>query len=164
MDSTELSSQFTIGERTVYRTYGMCSIEGREEMDGQSYLRLLSLGDGSSVLVPERNALDLGLRHLSTRSEVERVLSILSEKPSAMTDDWKQRLNEYRTLLKDGKLESYARVTSALYHRSKIKALPSMEKKLYDSALSLLLDEASIVLDKGIGEMRKIVFSYLEDV
>lgn len=142
----------------------MCSIEGREEMDGQSYLRLLSLGDGSSVLVPERNALDLGLRHLSTRSEVERVLSILSEKPSAMTDDWKQRLNEYRTLLKDGKLESYARVTSALYHRSKIKALPSMEKKLYDSALSLLLDEASIVLDKGIGEMRKIVFSYLEDV
>ena len=39
-----------------------------------------------------------------------------------------------------------------------------MEKKLYDTALSRLLDESSVVLDKDNREMRKIVFSKLENV
>ena len=39
-----------------------------------------------------------------------------------------------------------------------------MERKLYDTALTRLLDESAVVLDKDNREMRKIVFSKLENV
>ncbi|HPY12739.1 MAG TPA: CarD family transcriptional regulator, partial [Sphaerochaeta sp.] len=55
-----------------------------------------------------------------------------------------------------------AKVVQALYHRSKIKELPVQERKLYDSALRLLIDETAISLGKEKKEIEMIVFSRLE--
>ena len=61
MTYTELSKNFDVGELAIYRTYGLCTVEGMEEMNGLEYLRLHSNEDDSAVLVPLKNAEELGL-------------------------------------------------------------------------------------------------------
>ena len=164
MEYIELSKNFGIGEMVVYPSFGICRIREKEDRNGCFYLKLESLSDNSTVLVPEEKASSLGLRHLETKENVEKALSILSDNSHTITNDWKQRLNENQSLLREGTLEGSATVVNHLYRRQKTKALPTMEKKLYDTALSRLLDESSVVLDKDNREMRKIVFSRLENV
>lgn len=164
MEYTELSKNFEIGEMVVYPSFGICRIKEKEERNDCFYIKLQSLSDNSTVLVPEEKASSLGLRHLETKENVEKALSILSDNSHTITNDWKQRLNENQSLLREGTLEGSATVVNHLYRRQKTKALPTMEKKLYDTALSRLLDESSVVLDKDNREMRKIVFSRLENV
>ena len=164
MEYTELSKNFGIGEMVVYPSFGICRIREKEDRNGCFYLKLESLSDNSTVLVPEEKASSLGLRHLETKENVEKALSILSDNSHTITNDWKQRLNENQSLLREGTLEGSATVVNHLYRRQKTKALPTMEKKLYDTALSRLLDESSVVLDKDNREMRNIVFSRLENV
>ncbi len=55
-----------------------------------------------------------------------------------------------------------ATVVRALYHRSQIKELPILERKLYDNALKLLVDEISFSLNKNKEEVEKIIFIKLE--
>ena len=164
MEYTELSKNFEIGEMVVYPSFGICRIKEKEERNDCFYIKLQSLSDNSTVLVPEEKASSLGLRHLETKENVEKALSLLSDNSHAITNDWKQRLNENQNLLREGTLAGSAIVVNHLYRRQKTKALPTMEKKLYDTALSRLLDESSVVLDKDAREMRKIVFSRLENV
>jgi CarD family transcriptional regulator len=55
-----------------------------------------------------------------------------------------------------------AAIVRSLYHRSKIKELPIMERKLYDSALKLLEDEISFSLQKTREEVEAMIFEKLE--
>jgi CarD family transcriptional regulator len=65
-------------------------------------------------------------------------------------------------LLKKGSIRDIASIVRSLYHRSKVKELPILERKLYDSALKLLVDEASISLRKTKDEVENMIFSRLE--
>jgi len=65
-------------------------------------------------------------------------------------------------LLKKGSIRDIASIVRSLYHRSKVKELPILERKLYDSALRLLVDEASISLKKTKEEIEQMIFSRLE--
>jgi CarD family transcriptional regulator len=49
----------------------------------------------------------------------------------------------------------------ALYHRSRVKELPILERKLYDSALRLLVDEVSFSLERGKEDVEELVFARL---
>jgi len=55
-----------------------------------------------------------------------------------------------------------ASVVRSLYHRSKIKELPILERKLYDSALNLLQDEVSFSLGKTKDEISELIRARLE--
>ncbi len=164
MTYTELSKTFNEGEIAVYPSFGVCRIIEREERNGISYLKLESRMDNSTVLIPEEKAQSLGLRHLESRENVLLALSSLSDRSFSVKKEWKIRIGENQNLLREGSIMGEARVVNCLYRLHKTKTLPTQEKKLYDTALSRLLDEASFVLDKDSEEMRKIVFSKLENV
>ena len=66
-------------------------------------------------------------------------------------------------LLKSGSILDIATVVRTLYHRSKIKELPILERKLFDNALHLLIDELSISLHKEKSAVQKLIFSKLEE-
>ncbi len=161
MSYTELSNQFTIGEDVFYPSIGICSVINTEERNGRNYLKLGSQDTEEIILLPVENAVNLGLRHLVKKEEL---FSSLEELRKIQDDDkeWKHRVEKNTALLKDGTIPSTCKVISSLYRRSKIKALPSVEKKLYDKALVMLVDEASSVLKKSEEEVRKLIFTYLE--
>ena len=112
--------------------------------------------------MPSDHASNLGLRHLASKNEVYKALQSLSKEIKASSTDWKTRLLENQQLLKEGTLESIAQIVNSLYRRSKVKQLPALERKLYDSALSMLVDESSSVLGIGREDTRKEIFLKLE--
>lgn len=66
------------------------------------------------------------------------------------------------TLLKEGTVSKIATVVRDLYHRSKTKELPIMERKLYDNALRLLIDEVTYSLNLPSQEAEQMILSKLE--
>jgi CarD family transcriptional regulator len=65
-------------------------------------------------------------------------------------------------LLKSGSVLDIATVVRTLYHRSKIKELPILERKLFDSALRLLIDEISFSMNKEKDEVEELIYSKME--
>jgi CarD family transcriptional regulator len=65
-------------------------------------------------------------------------------------------------LLKQGSIASIAKVVQILYHRSKIKELPVQERKLYDNALRILIDETALSLGRPREELEALIFNKLE--
>ena len=127
-----------------------------------SLITLLSPSQDSVILLPRDNASSLGLRKLTDKESLKKALSILSSKIEAPSF-WKERVERNQSLLKEGSVEALCKIISNLYSRQKIKELPTIEKRLYDNALDMLISEAMSVLKKSEEDIRKIIFSYLEN-
>ena len=153
---------FRVGDAVVYPLQGVGSILSCEKRREKEYYRIGITASDMDVLLPVENASMLGLRHLATVTEAKKALSSLSEKKDTRGLDWKQRLLKNQELMKDGSLSSIAQVVNSLYRRSKIKELPVQERKIYDNALSILVDETSSVLGIGTEEIKKKIFARLE--
>ncbi|MDY5930537.1 MAG: CarD family transcriptional regulator [Candidatus Ornithospirochaeta sp.] len=162
MGCTELSNQFNVGDRVVYPNQGVGMILSMEERRDRHYFRLRLSSSDMDVLLPVENAGSLGLRHTATKEETEEALSSLSGKAMHMGNDWKDRLNANLSLMKEGSIMSIAKVVNSLYSRSKIKELPVQERRIYDNAIAILVEESSYVLGIEAEETRKLIFSRLE--
>lgn len=162
MAGTELAHIFQTGEVVVYPSHGLGVITAKEDRNGKVYLKVKIEETDSTVLLPEDNAGVLGLRPLSNKETIEEALECLKDRTKIISTDWKQRFQDNQALMKDGSLSSIAMVINSLYRRSKVKELPSQERRMYDSALSMLVEEASSVLNKKKEEVRRLIFSKLE--
>jgi CarD family transcriptional regulator len=112
--------------------------------------------------VPVDKADDLGIRAIVGKKEAMKALRLIAEEYEPVLADWKLRYQMNLDLLKKGSITDIANVVRALYHRSRIKELPILERKLYDSALKLLIDEISFSLLKGKEEVEQLVFAKLK--
>ena len=162
MNSTEINAVFKIGDNVVYPLQGVGCILAKEMRNTREYYRVQINSSDMDVLVPVDTAQSLGLRHLASATEARKAISSLSVRREMGRTDWKQRLILNQELMKEGSMLAVAKVVNSLYHRSKVKELPVQERKLYDSALTLLVDESSSVLGIDQEEMKKKIFSRLE--
>jgi CarD family transcriptional regulator len=96
------------------------------------------------------------------KDEAMRALELISEDYEPIPSDWKLRYQMNLDLLKKGSVMDIATIVRSLYHRSKVKELPILERKLYDSALKLLEDEVSFSLRKPKEEVENMIFANLE--
>jgi CarD family transcriptional regulator len=165
MDSNP-TTQFSIDERVVYPSQGVGRIlEIREKTFKDTkvlyYIIYLEFSD-MTVMVPVDKADSLGLRAIVPKDEAERALAFISEDYAPIPSDWKLRYQMNLDLLKKGSIMDIAAVVRSLYHRSKIKELPILERKLYDSALNLLQDEIAYSLGKPKEEIADLIHERLE--
>ncbi|MDR0876611.1 MAG: CarD family transcriptional regulator, partial [Treponema sp.] len=91
-----------------------------------------------------------------------KALELIGEDYEPIPSDWKLRYQMNLDLLKKGSVKDIATIVRSLYHRSKVKELPILERKLYDSALKLLEDEISFSLRKPKDEVENMIFTRLE--
>ncbi len=162
MNSTEINAVFKIGDSVVYPLQGVGCILAKEMRNTREYYRVQINSSDMDVLLPVDTAQSLGLRHLASATEARKAISSLSVRREMGRTDWKQRLILNQELMKEGSMLAVAKVVNSLYHRSKVKELPVQERKLYDNALTLLVDESSSVLGIDQEEMKKKIFSKLE--
>ena len=162
MNSTEINAVFKIGDSVVYPLQGVGCILAKEMRNTREYYRVQINSSDMDVLLPVDTAQSLGLRHLASATEARKAISSLSVRRERGRTDWKQRLILNQELMKEGSMLAVAKVVNSLYHRSKVKELPVQERKLYDNALTLLVDESSSVLGIDQEEMKKKIFSRLE--
>ena len=154
------------GQEIVYPLQGVGQIVSIEERLFRStkllyYIIYLEVSD-MTIMVPVDKADELGIRPIVDKREANKALKLISEEYEPVTADWKLRYQTNLDLLKKGSVLDIATVVRALYHRSRIKELPILERKLYDSALKLLVDEISFSLQKGKEEVEELVISKLE--
>jgi CarD family transcriptional regulator len=158
-------TRYKLHEQIVYPLQGVGLIRAIEKRPFRDqtllyYIIYLEVSD-MTVMVPVDKADQLGIRPIVGRKEAQKALAILAEEHEPVTADWKLRYQMNLDLLKKGSTHDIATVVRTLYRRSTVKELPILERKLYDSALKLLVDETSLSLDKSKDEMEKLVFSQM---
>ena len=114
------------------------------------------------VMVPVANAENLGIRQIVSAKEAQEALNLLSDDFEPITSDWKLRYQMNLDLLKKGTVKDIATIVRCLYNRSKVKELPILERKLYDSAKKLLEDEIAFALGKSSKEIEQEIHTKLE--
>ena len=157
---------FQVDQKVVYPSQGVGVIRSIiqkkfKESKIPYYVIYLEVTD-MTIMVPVDKAPGRGIRATVSRDEAMKALELIGEDYEPIPSDWKMRYQMNLELLKKGSIRDIAAIVRSLYHRSKVKELPIMERKLYDSALKLLEDEISISLRKSKDDVSNMIFSRLE--
>jgi CarD family transcriptional regulator len=157
---------FQIDQKVVYPSQGVGVIRSVIEKTFKNatmlyYVIYLEVTD-MTIMVPVDKAADLGIRPTVSRDEALKAMELIGQNYEPIPSDWKMRYQMNLDLLKKGSIKDIASIVRSLYHRSKVKELPILERKLYDSALKLLEDEMAISLRKTREEVENMIFARLE--
>ena len=157
---------FKVDQKIVYPSQGVGKIVEIKERKFKNemilyYVIYLEVSD-MTVLVPVSRCEELGIRAIVSPEEAQKALDMIGEEYEPVTTDWKLRYQMNLELLKKGSVQDIASIVRCLYHRSKIKELPILERKLYDSAKKLLEDEISFALSKSSKEVEALIHAKLE--
>jgi CarD family transcriptional regulator len=125
------------------------------------YIIKLAISD-MTVMIPINKSEQLGLRLVVSDRDVYKALKLIKSEVTAMDEDWKTRYQHNFEKIKSGSILDVAEVVRNLFHRNKIKELSIMEKKLYENAYRLLIDEIAYVKDIEKEEVQNIVSEKLE--
>jgi CarD family transcriptional regulator len=160
------SKNYQVDQKVVYPSQGVGIVKSIEEKPFKEqnilyYVIYLEVSD-MTVMVPVNKADELGIRPIVPKDEALRALELISEDYEPIPSDWKMRYQMNLDLLKKGSVTDIASIVRSLYHRSKVKELPILERKLYDSALKLLEDEVSYSLRKSREDVENMIFTRLE--
>jgi CarD family transcriptional regulator len=157
---------FQINQHLVYPSQGVGKITSIEEKwfkDNKiPYYVIYLASSDMTIMVPVEQARALGIRPIVSPEEALKAIDFIGENYDPAPSDWKLRYQMNMELLRNGSIKNIASIVRVLYHRSKVKELPIMERKLYDSALKILEDEIAVSLQKPQEEVEFLVFEKLE--
>ena len=142
-------STFSVGDNAVYPGYGVVkvvSIETKEMLGTKIAFYNMQLVDtGLKIMIPTTNAKSAGLRPIISKEEASRVVGILKEKDIKIDNQtWNRRYREYMEKIKTGSVFEIAEVLRDLFLLKADKELSFGERKMLDSARSLLLKELTL--------------------
>lgn len=160
------AAPFQVNQKVVYPLQGVGQIMAITERvfkgkPTQYYQIFLPVTD-MTVMIPVAKAVEIGIRCIVPKEKAQEAFEIIASDFEPVTADWKMRYQMNLDHLKSGDITDIALVVRNLYHRSKVKELPILERKLYDSAMKLLIDEIAFSLNIPVGEVEKIVHEKLE--
>lgn len=163
---SEENFEFVVNQRVVYPSQGVGQITEIFEKDVKGekvpYYKIYLDVSEMIVMVPVKNAKMLGIRPIVSAEDALKALDSLSDEIEPVTSDWKLRYQMNLDLLKKGSVYDIASIVRCLYHRSKVKELPILERKLYDSAKKLLEDEITFATGKPLSEVEAMLHAKLE--
>lgn len=160
------AAPFRVNQKVVYPLQGVGQIMAITERvfknkPTQYYQIFLPVTD-MTVMIPVGKAVEIGIRSIVPQEKAHEAFEIISSDFEPVTADWKLRYQMNLDHLKSGDITDIALVVRNLYHRSKVKELPILERKLYDSAMKLLIDEVAFSLDMTVAEVEQLVHEKLE--
>ena len=159
-------TEFSVGQVVVFPSQGVGKITAitDEEVKGEKirYYNIYIEVSDTEALIPVNRAKLKGIRSIVSEKEAAEALELLGQPCEPITSDWKLRYQTNLDLLKKGSINDIATIVRNLYNRSKIKELPILERKLYDSAKKLLEDEIAFAMGKSAKEVEEILHEKLE--
>lgn len=140
---------FKIGDNAVYPSHGVGVVRGVQEKDiggRKKYFYVLQLlENGSTILIPTDKVKDVGLRAIIAKKDVSKIYKILKTKEIQLDNQtWNRRYREYMEKIKTGSVYEIAEVLRDLYRLKSDKDLSFGERKMLDTAKSLLIKELSL--------------------
>ena len=153
---------FNIGDKIVYPMHGageIVAIEEREILGNvhKYYIMRLPINE-LKVMVPVKNAEEVGVRKISDTKTMENVLETLSsDKEITMPKNWNRRSRFNLEKIKSGDLTEIADVVKCLENLDRQKSLSTGERKILTEARQIIVSEMALVFDKKVEEVSKLV-------
>jgi CarD family transcriptional regulator len=140
---------FKVGDIVVYPAHGVAEVESVEEREisgsTMSFFILKILDTQMTVMVPVINVKNVGIRQLINKKGIEQVMDILKQRSVNIDNQtWNRRYREYMEKIKSGSAYEIAEVLRDLNILKRGKELSFGERKMYDTARNLLVNEISI--------------------
>lgn len=151
-------SMFKVGDNAVYPGYGVgevSSIEIKEIMGTQhTFYTIRILDSGMKIMVPKKNAQNVGLRPIITKTEAEDVINVLKKTDVKIDNQtWNRRYREYMEKIKTGSVFEIAEVLRDLFLLKVDKELSFGERKMLDTARTLLIKELALATQNNETEV-----------
>jgi CarD family transcriptional regulator len=159
------SKSFKVGDKIVYPGHGVGEITALKSRTiagtEQQFFDITIAETGMKIMVPVSQSESVGLRKVIDRRAIEKVYAILRSRDFKIdTQTWNRRFREYSQKIKTGSVFEIAEVMRDLSVLSIDKELSFGEKKMLDTAQSLLVSEIAIAKarthDKVMGELREL--------
>ncbi|HEX4925166.1 MAG TPA: CarD family transcriptional regulator [Bdellovibrionales bacterium] len=140
---------FKVGDNAVYPGHGVgrvTAIETKEILGKQhTFYTIEILDSGMKILVPRDNVKSVGLRPIISKQQASEVLNILKVKNVKIDNQtWNRRYREYMEKIKTGSVFEIAEVLRDLFLLKVDKELSFGERKMLDTARSLLIKELTL--------------------
>ncbi|MFC1503781.1 CarD family transcriptional regulator [Spirochaetota bacterium] len=159
---------FKKGDIIVYPLHGVGNILKIEKskVSGEMlvYYNIKMYNTEMSVRIPVGKDIDIGIRKITNRKNISKMYNSLRRLPKNIEKDWKKRFQNNTDKLKEGSIDSISEVVKELYLRNHVKALSIMEKKQYENALNLLLDEVAISSRTEKADVKKTILKFLANL
>ena len=140
---------FKVGDLAVYPAQGVGVIEAIENREvggnNQMFYIMKIMGNGMKIMIPVGSANAVGLRGVIMKKEIPKIYAILRNKDVTIDKQtWNKRYREYLERIKTGSVFEIARVLRDLFILKSDKNLSFGERKMMDTAKSLLVQEISV--------------------
>jgi CarD family transcriptional regulator len=165
------NKQFKVGDLAVYPAHGVGRIEAIETrvVNGEEhdFYIMKVLENGMVIMIPTWNVESVGLRDVIGKKEVPKIMEVIKSRRELAIDNqtWNRRYREYMDKIKTGSLYEVAEVFRDLSLLKLTKDLSFGERKLYDTAHTLLIKELSTAKqtdEKSVAKEIEALFT-LED-
>jgi CarD family transcriptional regulator len=159
---------FKKGEKVVYPAHGVAVIEDIQMRvisgtERRFYMLRILGTEKMTIMIPTENVESVGLRRVIGKDMVEKIYRILRQrKVEVDTQTWNRRYREYTEKIKTGSPLEIAKVLRDLLVLKGDKELSFGERKMLDTARSLLVKELSIAKahpEEKIMEELKMIFA-----
>ncbi len=149
-------TEFSVNSFVFYPSYGVGIVEcisaqkiGSADI---SFYNVKILENNAKIMVPVKNAHEVGLRQLIKENEIQKVFDVLEARciknPFARKESWNKRFNGYNIKLCSSCLFEVAEVLRDLYILKAEKELSFAEKKMFEKAKHLIIKELSTVMHR----------------
>ena len=151
---------FKVGDLAVYPAHGVGVIERVEsrEISGssQDFYVMRILENDMIIMIPIKNVNSVGLREIIGRKEVPKLYSILRKRDVMIENQtWNRRYREYMEKIKTGSVYEVAEVYRDLLMLKSEKDLSFGERKMLDTARTLLVKEISLAKKVAEAQIEK---------
>ena len=151
---------FNIGDKVVYPLHGAGVIEAIEEntiIDQKQSYYIIKMPGEVKVMVPTNKAEDIGVRNIIDKEGALKVIKILEEESTEMSNNWNKRYRDNMEKMKTGNIYEVADIVRNLSFKQKDKGLSTGEKKMLLNAKQILVSELVLVQDKDKQEIEELV-------
>ena len=151
---------FNVGDKIVHPMHGAGTISAIEEKnicnEKEEYY-IISMPGEVKVMVPIAKAEQIGVRNIIGESEVSKVLEILEEDETEMSNNWNKRYRDNMDKMRSGNIYEVADVVRNLSFKQKEKGLSTGEKKMLNNAKQILVSELVLAEQSSKEEMEQLV-------
>lgn len=140
---------FKVGDLAVYPAHGVGRINSIETriVNGEEhdFYMMKIIENEMTIMIPTWNVEQVGLRDVIAKEEIAKVYDVMKKREDSTTETqtWNRRYREYMDKIKTGSLYDVAEVYRDLSLLKLTKDLSFGERKLYDTAQTLLVMELS---------------------
>jgi len=141
--------KFKVGDLAVYPAHGVGRIEAIESRvvndEKYDFYIMKVIENNMVIMIPTRNVESVRLRDVISKEEIPKVYDVIKQDRESLINNqtWNRRYREYMDKIKTGSIYDLAEVFRDLYFIKVTKDLSFGERKLFDTATTLLISELS---------------------